>query len=129
MSIVGLMFGNGAKASRPAAASAASVATSASTFDVGCVRPYQANPAASVAKRMRNDASSQLIASPPLAESPRTGRWCGSWVDLQGELAAQALGALLGQQRVADDPRGLGREVPAAAEDLGGGAVGDRPPL
>ena len=45
MSVVGLTLGSGAKATRPSAASAASVATSASTFDDGCARSYQAKPA------------------------------------------------------------------------------------
>jgi hypothetical protein len=61
MSSVGLTLGNGAKASRPAAASAASVATSASTFEVGWLRPYHAKPAASVRPSSRNEASSQLM--------------------------------------------------------------------
>ena len=47
MSVVGLTLGSGAKAMRPSAASAASVATSASTRELGWLRSYQAKPAAS----------------------------------------------------------------------------------
>ena len=89
MSVVGLTFGIGANASRPSAASAASVATSASTFADGCARSYQAKPAASASERgARNEASCQVMA--------RT-----STVSLR----AQQLGALLGQQRAASPPR------------------------
>src|SRR3982074_2474053 len=44
MSVVGLTLGSGANAIRPSAASAASVATIASTLLDGCVRSYQAKP-------------------------------------------------------------------------------------
>src|SRR3954453_7515736 len=55
MSVVGLTFGSGANAIRPSAASAASVATSASTRLDGCVRSYHAKPATSVAQRIRDE--------------------------------------------------------------------------
>ena len=53
MSVVGLTFGSGANAIRPSAASAASVATSASTRARGCVRSYQAKPAPSASAEQR----------------------------------------------------------------------------
>ena len=62
MSVVGLTFGSGANATRPSAASAASVATSARTFDDGCERSYQAKPAASAQASRANEASCQLTA-------------------------------------------------------------------
>ena len=60
MSVVGLTFGSGAKAIRPSAASAASVATSAITRAVGWARSYHANPAASAIASSANEASTQL---------------------------------------------------------------------
>ena len=63
MSVVGLTFGSGANAIRPSAASAASVATSASTFDDGCERSYQAKPAASAQhEERRTRRAAQLTA-------------------------------------------------------------------
>ena len=56
MSVVGLTLGSAANAIRPSAASAASVATSASTRVEGWMRSYQAKPATSAAPRMRNEA-------------------------------------------------------------------------
>src|SRR3712207_8175803 len=52
----------------------------------------------------------------------RSSRPPRSWGHLHGQPAAQALGAVLGQQRAVDDAGGLGREVPAAGEDLVGRA-------
>ena len=62
MSVVGLTLGIGAKAIRPSAASAARVATSASTREVGCVRSYHAKPATSARPRTISEAASQLTA-------------------------------------------------------------------
>ena len=67
MSVVGLTFGSGAKAIRPSAASAASVATSASTRAEGCERSYQAKPATSARPSTISEAASQLTARPPKA--------------------------------------------------------------
>ena len=61
MSVVGLTLGSGAKATRPSAASAASVATSASTREDGRWRSYQTKPAPSARARTAKDASSQLM--------------------------------------------------------------------
>ena len=55
MSVVGLTLGSGAKATRPRAASAASVATRASTRVPGCVRSYQAKPTTSAAPRISSE--------------------------------------------------------------------------
>jgi hypothetical protein len=65
MSVVGLTLGSGAKATRPSAASAASVATRASTLADGCARSYQAKPSASASASMAKDASCQVMAAPP----------------------------------------------------------------
>ena len=65
MSVVGLTLGSGANATRPSAASAASVATSASTRVVGCVRSYQAKPATSAAPSSSDEARIQVMRSPP----------------------------------------------------------------
>ena len=63
MSVVGLTLGKAANAIRPAIASAASAATSATTWDGGRERSYQANPARRTPPRIRKLASSQLIDS------------------------------------------------------------------
>ena len=111
MSVVGLTLGSGAKAIRPRAASAASVATSARTRELGCERSYQAKPAASAG-----------------AEDQRTRRAASSRGDLdrQAPRAAARAPSLRHQRpaRAPEDARGLGGEVPAAAEHLGGRAVG-----
>jgi hypothetical protein len=62
MSVVGLTFGSGANATRPSAARAASIATSASTFEEGWPCSYQRKPAARAQNRTTNEASSQLTA-------------------------------------------------------------------
>src|SRR5437764_38027 len=59
MSVVGFTFGIGANAIRPTVASAASTATSASTRADGRMRSYHANPTASTAPRMTNEAACQ----------------------------------------------------------------------
>src|SRR3954468_18014466 len=123
MSVVGLTLGRGAKAIRPSAARAASVATSASTRDVGCVRSYQPKPAPSARTRTSEDAAIQLTRPPPgsrrapgAAAGPPRGGAGG---------AGEPRGALLGGQRArAEHARDLRREVPAAAEHLGGRRVG-----
>ena len=110
MSVVGLTFGSGANATRPSAASAASVATSASTFEDGCARSYQREAGGERARTGR-----------------RTRRAPSSRRDLHRQAAAERSRALLGGRAAAPhDPRGLGGEVPAAGEHLGGRAVGDR---
>src|SRR3954452_24717957 len=120
MSVVGLTLGRGAKAIRPSAARAASVATSASTRDVGCVRSYQPKPAPSARTRTSEDAAIQLTRAPP-----------GSRRGAPGARAAppEPRGALLrGQRARAEHARDLRREVPAAAEDIGGRRVGHELP-
>ena len=62
MSVVGLTLGSGAKAIRPSAASAASVATMANTLLDGCVRSYQAKPSASTSASSVKVVSCQVIA-------------------------------------------------------------------
>ena len=76
MSVVGLTFGSGANAIRPSAASAASVATSASTRAVGCDRSYHAKPATRARPSTTSEAASQLTARPPRARrrEPRDSR-------------------------------------------------------
>ena len=71
MSVVGLTLGSGANAIRPSAASAASVATSASTRALGWLRSYQAKPAASARPRTRNEASDPAHAPAPPSARPR----------------------------------------------------------
>src|SRR3954447_7359918 len=61
-SVVGLTLGGAGNATRPSAASAASVATSASSFADGRARSYQAKPAASASARIVNEARGQVIA-------------------------------------------------------------------
>src|ERR687895_154582 len=61
MSVVGWTLGSGANAIRPSAASAASVATSASTRAVGCERSYQAKPATRARPRTSREAASQRV--------------------------------------------------------------------
>ena len=110
MSVVGLTFGIAAKASRPTTASAASAATSASTRAGGFSRSYQPKPAARASASSSIEAACQLTAPPPQrGAAPERGR------------------TLLGQQRRAVGHAGdLGREVAAAAEDLGRRPVGDQ---
>src|SRR3712207_1237498 len=130
MSVVGLTLGIGAKATRPSAARAASVATSAITFAEGFARSYHAKPAPSARKSRVNDASCQAMGGG--ASGGGTGCGSGSRRDLDGHTAAQQLRALLGQERragAAQHAGGLGGEVPAAGEHVGGRAVGDRPAL
>ena len=111
MSVVGLTFGSGAKAIRPSAASAASVATSAITRAVGMRALVPVKPAVSAI------ASSSERGGGPAHVATSTDR-------------RRQRGALLGQQRAAgaaQHARGLGREVPAAGQHLGGRRVGHRP--
>ena len=109
-----LDVGNAAKASRPRPSERPSwprrpppsrTAASARTSHAG----------ASATSTSANEASCQLMTRPPGAPpAPR---------DL-GASRAQQRGALLGQQRAAgaaQDARGLGGEVPAAGEHVGGG--------
>ena len=109
MSVVGLTLGKAANAIRPAIASAASAATRATTWDGGRERSYQANPASEDA------AEDQEARQLPAHEnsSPRRAAPC-SGVTTPGQV---------------EDPRHLGREVPAAGEDLAGVRVGDRDPV
>ena len=112
MSVVGLTLGSGAKAIRPSVASAASVATSATVREEGRERSYHAKPAASASARMRERRERPAHGSDSIAVRAR-----GQLGDRlrRGEDAAVA----------AEDARGLGREVPAAGEQLGGARVGD----
>src|SRR3954452_21329840 len=66
MSVVGLTLGIGANATRPSAASAASVAISASTRELGCVRSYQAKPITRATPSSVNEARTQLTTQPPV---------------------------------------------------------------
>src|SRR5918998_168025 len=61
MSVVGLTLGSAANATRPSAAIAASVATSAITRVVGCVRSYQTKPTTRTAPRSRVHAARRLV--------------------------------------------------------------------
>src|SRR3954453_2880953 len=69
MSVVGLTLGTAANAIRPITASAASAPTSASTRALGCLRSYQANPAASATASTSSDAGTQLIEPPARGRS------------------------------------------------------------
>src|ERR1044072_3249654 len=112
MSVVGLTLGKAAKAIRPAIASAARAATSATTCAVGRERSYQAKPPIRTAARIRKLASSQLPSPPlPLVHAGQVGH------------------PLLRRHhaRHVEDAGDLGGEVPATGEDLGRGAVGDDP--
>src|SRR3954447_24566132 len=136
MSVVGLTFGSAANAIRPSAASAASVATSASTRVVGGMRSYQAKPATSAAPRMRKEAAIYPIASPPAG---RIAPWAIAPSDVSplGEpspsydrrLPREQRRALLRGQCAAgpaEHARDLRREVPAAGEHVARRRVGDR---
>ncbi len=67
MSVVGLTFGSAANATRPSAAIAASVATSASTRVLGCVRSYQTKPTTITAPRSSIEPAIQLTSPPARA--------------------------------------------------------------
>src|SRR4051794_1737235 len=96
MSVVGLTLGIGANATRPSAASAASVATSASVFDDGCVRSYQVNPASRTSPRIAKLATSHLTRSPPAGNhGPRAVSLC------RHLRRAQQRRAVLGRERTA----------------------------
>src|SRR5829696_8083501 len=111
MSVVGLTFGIAAKATRPAIASAASRATIATTCAAGRERSYQAKPASRTAPRMRKLAVSQDISRSLSSAAFR----------LQGRRT------LLGEDYAGKvkHPGHLGREVPAAGENLARRAVGN----
>jgi hypothetical protein len=64
MSEVGLTLGSAAKAIRPSAANAASVATSATILASGCARSYQAKPPASATARIVNAPTCQVTPAP-----------------------------------------------------------------
>src|SRR3954451_22889912 len=98
MSVVGLTLGIGANATRPSAASAASVATSASVFDDGWVRSYHVNPASRTSPRIAKLATSHLTLWPRIGVSRRRHLRRG-----------QQRRAVLGGERAAPEhPRGLG---------------------
>src|SRR3954454_23889488 len=123
MSVVGLTLGSGAKAMRPSAARAASVATSASTRDVGCVRSYQPKPTPRARTRTSEDAAIQLTMPPPGPErAPRAAAPPARGAPPRGRGArGEPRRTLLGGQRARAEHAGdLRREVPAAAEHLGG---------
>src|SRR5919197_3572691 len=120
MSVVGLTLGSGAKATRPSAASAASVATSASTFDDGCARSYQAKPAARAIARTAKAPSCHVTErSPPRGIQPRGPRPTFGLrpPETDRKSLADPLCPRLRRQ-LAHDPGRLGREVPAAGEHL-----------
>ena len=113
MSVVGLTFGSGANAIRPSAASAASVATSASTRAVG-MRPLVPREAGG-----QRDAEDEQRGGDPAHRA--------TTCDSRASRLREQRRAFLGEQRAAaEDAGGLRREVPAAAEHLGGRRVGDR---
>ena len=108
MSVVGVTFGIGVSATRPAAASAARAATRPRRRADGCERSYQTKPPtrtiARIAKVAICQAHRRLVAGPQRPEPrprPRGSRPCR------------------------EDPRDLGREVPAARQDLRDRSVGD----
>ena len=116
MSVVGLTFGNAANAIRPSAANAASVPTSATIRASGWIALVPGEPGG---ERDREDRErAELPAHALTSAVPRPTRPIRHECD-----------ALLGDQcaaRAPEDPRGLGREVGAAGEDLRRGTVGDR---
>src|SRR5919201_2549505 len=123
MSVVGLTLGRGAKATRPSAASAASVATSASTRGPGCERSYHAKRAASATASTAIAPAIKLMPAPPRiqpAGSPRHRLRFAS---------PQQRRPLLGSQDTGEDAGDLRGEVPAAAENLRRGGVRDRSPV
>ena len=63
--MIGLTSGRATNASRPSAASATSVATTATIRADGRLRSYASHPTANTAATIENDASGQLIAWPP----------------------------------------------------------------
>ena len=107
MSVVGLTLGSAANATRPSAAIAASVATSAITRVVGWVRSYQTKPTSRTAPRTSVEAAIQLMS--------RTGGPKERRAFLRGQRAARA----------AEHARDLGGEVPAAGEHRVRLRVGD----
>src|SRR3954468_4484400 len=122
MSVVGLTLGSAAKATRPSAAIAASVATSAITRVLGWVRSYQAKPTTSTAPRISVEAKIQVTTPSPGCPKPEPGPSpAGSRAQSRGDPVEEA-GALLGRERAAraaEHARDLGGEVPAAGEHLG----------
>src|ERR671923_1227579 len=119
MSVIGLTLGSGANAMRPSAARAASVATSASTFDDGCARSYQPKPAASATARTAKAPSCQVTeGSPPRGIQPRgPSPTSGLRPAEVGHALSNPLRPRLRRQ-LAHDPGGLRGEVPPAGEDL-----------
>ena len=73
-SVVGTTFGIGEKATRPATEIAASAATSATIWEGGRERSYQAKPPSSVAPSMAMAASPQLIEPAPRSGGSRPPR-------------------------------------------------------
>src|SRR5918996_2903357 len=112
MSVVARTLGIGAKRSRPAIARAARAATMATIRDGGRERSYQANPPTSTATRIAIVTACQLIASPPCRRSLG---------------ATKELRAALRRDRAihVEDSGDLGREVPAARQDVDARTVGD----
>src|SRR3954463_12410862 len=124
MSVVGLTLGSGANAIRPSAASAASVATMASTLLDGCVRSYHAKPRPSTATSSVKVVSCQVMGVTARGAAAGAADHGGPSRSRAGRPPPrQQRGAGGGQQRAAaGDPRGLGGEVPAAGQHGGGGA-------
>src|SRR3954447_2209383 len=132
MSVVGLTLGSAAKATRPSAAIAASVATSATTRVLGWVRSYQAKPTTITAPSSTIDPATQLTTPPSGGPKPAgSGRSGVSWAHSCRDPLEQ-LRALLGGQRAAraaEHARDLGGEVPAAREHFARSRVGHWAPV
>jgi hypothetical protein len=71
MSVVGLTLGSGANATRPSAASAASVATMANTLLDGCVRSYHAKPSPRTSASRLKVVNCHVIAEAPPRRDPQ----------------------------------------------------------
>ena len=128
MAVIGLTSGSAAKASRPSAASAASVATTASHPRRG---PRCARRPASQGQTERGDDRETRPAA-----SSRRDLGCGRAlrrVDAGSEAPGSSCARAERQQPprqqrpagATEDAGRLGREVPAAGQQLGDGAVGD----
>src|SRR5215212_171357 len=114
MSVVATTLGIAARTSRPATASAARAATSATSRAGGRERSYQATPPTSTTPRRTTVTSCHLTSSPP----PRWG----------SEPVSQPVRTVLRRDGTptAEHAGDLGGEVPAAGENLTGWRVGDQ---
>src|SRR3954452_24476651 len=101
MSVVGLTVGSAANATRPSAAIAASVATSAITRVLGCVRSYQAKPTTITAPRISIEARTQVTQPHPGCLKPALGPGSAAGQARSCRHPVPQLRALLGRERAA----------------------------